>query len=83
MSTDLDDRPVEAPVAHRISLALLASFLGLGLVTVALVGLLRERMVLNWAEGHRDAREIVAMTLPHRCPGEIVTLGWAFFALRQ
>ena len=60
MSTDLDDRPVEAPAAHRISLALLGTFLGLGLLTVALVGLLRERMVLNWAEGHRDAREIVA-----------------------
>ena len=60
MSTDVEDRSVGAPPTHRISLVLLAAFLGLGLLTVALVALLRERMVLNWAEGHRDAREIVA-----------------------
>ena len=60
MSTDVEDRSVEAPPTHRISLVLLGAFLALGLLTVALVALLRERMVLNWAEGHRDAREIVA-----------------------
>lgn len=49
-----------APSTHRLSLLLLGAFLSLGLLTVALVALLRERMVLNWAEGHRNAREIVA-----------------------
>ncbi|MCP6473686.1 hypothetical protein NL509_27975, partial [Klebsiella pneumoniae] len=44
----------------RVSLWLLGAVLALGLLTVALVGLLREQMVLNWAEGHRQAREIVA-----------------------
>ena len=60
MSTDVEERSVGAPPTHRISLVLLGAFLSLGLLTVALVALLRERMVLNWAEGHRDAREIVA-----------------------
>lgn len=60
MSTDVEDRTIGAPPTHRWSLVLLGAFLALGLLTVALVALLRERMVLNWAEGHRDAREIVA-----------------------
>ena len=64
MSSDVDQRledaPTGAPTAHRVSLWLLGAVLALGLLTVALVGLLRERMVLNWAEGHRQAREIVA-----------------------
>lgn len=61
MSTEVDLYADEGPPrAHRVSLVLLGAFLGLGLLTVVLVGLLRERMVLNWAEGHRDAREIVA-----------------------
>lgn len=60
MSSDVEARVVGAPPAHRLSLALLGALLGLGLLTVALVALLRERLVLNWAEGHRDAREIVA-----------------------
>lgn len=64
MSSDVDQRLEDAPsgawTAHRVSLWLLGSLLALGLLTVALVGLLRERMVLNWAEGHRQAREIVA-----------------------
>lgn len=60
MSTDLEERTSGAPSTHRLSLLLLGAFLSLGLLTVALVALLRERMVLNWAEGHREAREIVA-----------------------
>lgn len=61
MSTDVDvDRDGGAPAAHRLSLVLLGAFLGLGLLTVALVALLRRRLVLNWAEGNRVAREIVA-----------------------
>jgi hypothetical protein len=60
VSTDLEERTAGAPSTHRLSLLLLGAFLSLGLLTVALVALLRERMVLNWAEGHREAREIVA-----------------------
>jgi hypothetical protein len=60
VSTDLEERTSGAPSTHRLSLLLLGAFLSLGLLTVALVALLRERMVLNWAEGHREAREIVA-----------------------
>lgn len=60
MSTDLEERTAGAPSTHRLSLLLLGAFLSLGLLAVALVALLRERMVLNWAEGHREAREIVA-----------------------
>jgi hypothetical protein len=44
----------------RWSLLLLVVFLGLGLVTVVLAALMRDQLVLNWAEGHRDAREYVA-----------------------
>jgi hypothetical protein len=60
VSTDLEERTAGAPSTHRLSLLLLGAFLSLGLLAVALVALLRERMVLNWAEGHREAREIVA-----------------------
>lgn len=60
VDTRIEDAPTGTPTAHRVSLWLLGAFLGLGLLAVALVGLLREQMVLNWAEGHRQAREIVA-----------------------
>ena len=64
MSSDVDERvedaPAAAPLVHRVSLVLLGAFLALGLLAVALVALLREQMVLNWAEGHGQAREIVA-----------------------
>lgn len=60
MSTDVQERTAEGPPTHRLSLVLIGALLSLGLLTVSLVALLRERMVLNWAEGHRDAREIVA-----------------------
>jgi len=60
VDTRVEDAPTATPTAHRVSLWLLGAFLALGLLAVALVGLLREQMVLNWAEGHRQAREIVA-----------------------
>lgn len=50
----------EAPAPMRWSMWLLGAYLGLGALTVLLSALLRDELVLNWAEGHRDAREIVS-----------------------
>ncbi|GAA4108357.1 hypothetical protein GCM10022215_02000 [Nocardioides fonticola] len=48
------------PRAVDLASGLLLGLLGLGAVTVVLTIVQRDDLILNWAQGHREAREIVA-----------------------
>lgn len=48
------------PRAVDLASGLLLGLLGLAAVTVVLAIVQRDDLILNWAEGHREAREIVA-----------------------
>lgn len=48
------------PRSVEVATGLLLALLGLGAVTVLLTVVQRDALIRNWAEGHREAREIVA-----------------------
>ena len=48
------------PRAVDLATGLLLGLLGLAAVTVLLTIVRRDDLILNWAQGHREAREIVA-----------------------
>ncbi|MEQ4523957.1 hypothetical protein [Nocardioides kribbensis] len=49
----------QQPRSLTVAMALLGLLVAVGAVTVALTALLRDTLILNWAEGHRSAREIL------------------------
>ena len=59
MSVGVEPRVIERPRAVRAATWLLMALIGLGAVTVVLTIVRSDDLVLHWAMGHQEAREIV------------------------